>query len=73
MFMVMKEHATQCNGVTHLCVLIGFGQQWCSLAQRKKIYQGLVVQAIRDRRINCIVCFGLLMGFVDNKYLYLVY
>lgn len=62
LFMVMKEHATNCVTVTYQCVKIVFRQQWSSVALRMKIFR-----AVRHTFLatTFIVGLGLQMRFVD--------
>lgn len=63
-FMVMKEHATNCVTVTYQCVKIVFRQQWCSVALRMKIFQA-VRHTVLDTTF--IVGLGLQMRFLDRS------
>lgn len=44
-FMVMKEHVTQCSSVTYGCVSNRFWTTMESVAQRNKLYQALDTKA----------------------------
>lgn len=42
MFMVIKEHVTECDSVAHSCVFNSFCTTRSSTGQRKTIYQALI-------------------------------
>lgn len=52
MFIVMKEHETQCKGAAYDVLFI---QQWSSIAKRNRIFQALVTLAILLREINSLL------------------
>ncbi len=60
--MVIKEYV---NGVTHRLFLIVLGQQWRFIAQWNKL-SGFDY-ADKYLLVGSVFCFGLFMGFGDNK------
>ena len=65
MFIVMKEHVSQCR-LTDV-FLTASGQQWSSMVQMNKIHQGLASETIFVNRIMKFLFFIFVMGFVKHK------